>query len=307
MESSDEEENVFMEVSCLLPQNPENDVVINSSDKPIKKKLRLKDIFVHEIAPGEGKIPNNWLRAKDFLLKAFPWLFPKGRYGFYEKRALTLSPQQFFSQRLLNFNTQFARDRDFLFIAEQFIERHAIEKQISISGRKGNINKTQDGMELSLVGDAFDIFKSIPGTPAYWKAFRNEIFARIEQLGHFHLFFTFSCHELGFHEIVAAVWAEKGHEIKFDPEVWDGKESSIYVRHSTWHKDKFVPLKEFNDLFMKGQTSFFRDHYILVTRMFDSRVKSFVTSILKKKVAHYTYRVEFQARGVPHIHGENPS
>ena len=296
-----------MEVSCLLPQNPETEVVINTSDKPMKKKLKRTDIFVHDIAPGEGKIPNNWLRAKDFLLKAFPWLFPNGRYGFYEKRALTLSPQQFFSQRLLNFETQFGKDRDFLFIAEQFIERHAIEKQISISGRKGTLTKSQNEVELSLVGDAFDIFKNIPGTPAYWKAFRNEIFARMEQLGHFHLFFTFSCNEIGFHEIVAAVWQEKGHEIKFVPEVWDGKPESIFVRHSTWNKDRFEPLPEFNRLFMRSKSSFFRDHYILVTRMFDSRVKAFVTSILKRKVAYYTYRVEFQARGLPHIHGTQHS
>ena len=47
----------------------------------------------------------------------------------------------------------------------------------------------------------------------------------------------------------------------------------------------------------------------LVTRMFDSRAKAFIKHILMKSdksglsVKNYCYRIEFQARGMPHIHG----
>ena len=299
-----EDDNVFVDVTCLLPQNPERDVIINTSDKTLKKKVKRTDQTVYEIAPGEGKIPNNWLRATNFLLRAFPWLFSKGRYGLYHKREIKLSPLQFFSQRLLNVNTQFARDPDFLFVAEQFCERHAIEKQIDISGKKGTFTKTKQGVELNMIGDPFSIFKSIPGTPAYWKKFRNEIFARMEQLGHFHIFFTFSCAEMRFPEMIASVWQEKGHEVKFTKNPWDGKWDSIEVRHkNSDDPNGFVKLSEFNEQHLRGNTAFFKDHYILITRMFDSRVKAFITAILKNKVAYYSYRVEFQARGLPHIHG----
>ena len=302
-----DDDNVFMNVTCLLPEDPAREVVINTSDKVIKKKLKRSDPCHFEIAPGEGKIPNNWLRAPHFLLRAFPLLFPKGRYGFYHERKIPLTPLQFFTQRILNINTQFSRDPDFLFVAEQFCERWAIERQIDISCKKGTFTKTQQGtVELSMVDDAFGIFKSIPGTPAYWKKFRNEIFARMEQLGPFHIFFTFSCAEMRWPNFIAAVWQEKGHQIKFTTNPWDGKWDSIEIKHKdSGDEGPFVPLPQFNERHMRSQTAFFRDHYILVTRMFDSRVKAFITSILKHKVAYYSYRVEFQARGLPHIHGKN--
>ena len=46
-----------------------------------------------------------------------------------------------------------------------------------------------------------------------------------------------------------------------------------------------------------------------VTRIFDKRVKSFITNVLMDqgekgmKLEYYMYRVEFQARLAPHIHG----
>ena len=53
----------------------------------------------------------------------------------------------------------------------------------------------------------------------------------------------------------------------------------------------------------------FRDYTLLITRHFDARVKSFLKNILmaggddKIPFKYYSYRVEFQARGMPHIHG----
>ena len=51
-----------------------------------------------------------------------------------------------------------------------------------------------------------------------------------------------------------------------------------------------------------------KDYTFLITRLFDTRVKSFITNILmgggrKVKFSHWSYGVEFQARGMPHIHG----
>ena len=51
--------------------------------------------------------------------------------------------------------------------------------------------------------DAFNVLKKIPGTGAYWKDFRNKIFAKLEQLGPFHLFYTLSCAgTLGFKYVI---------------------------------------------------------------------------------------------------------
>ena len=71
------------------------------------------------------------------------------------------------------------------------------------------------------------------------------------------------------------------------------------------------PLWEYvnNDL-SETRHELFKDYTFLITRLFDARVKSFVKNILmaggKDKISfkYYSYRVEFQARGMPHIHGE---
>ena len=47
----------------------------------------------------------------------------------------------------------------------------------------------------------------------------------------------------------------------------------------------------------------------MVTRVFDSRAQAFIKHSLMRsgysglKVKNYCYRIEFQARGMPHIHG----
>ena len=42
----------------------------------------------------------------------------------------------------------------------------------------------------------------------------------------------------------------------------------------------------------------------MITRMFDNEVKSFIKNILMNhNVAYHCYRIEFQARGMPHLHG----
>ena len=47
------------------------------------------------------------------------------------------------------------------------------------------------------------------------------------------------------------------------------------------------------------------DSFLLITRLFDNRVKSFINNILMSNdsVEHYSYRIEFQVRGLPHLHG----
>ena len=49
---------------------------------------------------------------------------------------------------------------------------------------------------------------------------------------------------------------------------------------------------------------YLKKYYVLITRMFDDRVKAFIKNILMNhRVENYSYRIEFQARGMPHVHG----
>ena len=82
---------------------------------------------------------------------------------------------------------------------------------------------------------------------------------------------------------------------------WNGDENGITVNG--------MKLWDYIETLSKTKFGLLKDHIVLLTRQFDARVKSFIKNILmgtgKEKVAieHYCYRVEFQARGMPHIHG----
>ena len=303
-EEEDDDDNRFLDTTCLVPEEPQTNLVVNTSNKIMKKRLN-KEGLLYEIAPGEGKIPTNWLREKDFDITAFPDLFPDGKFGFHYDRKLKLSPINYFSQRILNRNQKFAQDPDYLFIAQQFVERHLLEKQIDLAMRKGILEQT-GAPKMVLNSNVYDLFKTIPGSPSYWRNFRNEIFARLEQLGPFHLFFTLSCGEARWPEVFVAILKDKGCEIKYDSENdWDGLEESIMIFDpKRCPKPNGLNLAEYRKKFITNVSEFMKKHFVLVTRVFDERVKNFMHNILlPHKVKHYSYRVEFQQRGMPHIHG----
>ena len=119
-----------------------------------------------------------------------------GRYGLDDEFRITpLSRDKYFTQRILNENPMYAENPDYVFMAQQAKERYSIERQIHMSMSHGSIETNEHGQVLVPSEDAFNIFQKIPGTPAYWKNFRNELYARMEQLGPFHVFFTMSCAE----------------------------------------------------------------------------------------------------------------
>ena len=291
-----ETDNVFNQVTALLPEAPQTDVIVNTSDKVIKKKLRRDAKKVYEIAPGENKIPDNWLRKQDFDIRAFPQLFPDGQYGFDYHREKKLSHSKYFTQRIISHDKRCAQNPSWVFVAQQAVERSAIENQINISMQKGKIALSEDGTSsIATVSDAFSILKEIPGTPSYWKNFRNEIFARMEQLGHFHFFFTLSCAEMKWPSVIASLLHNEDHNIIFQHDEWDGTGDSIFVDGMT--------LTQFVEEKVKNMTSFLKDEFVHITRMFDNRLKAFIKNILLTSgIEHYCYRIEFQVRGKLHCH-----
>ena len=170
--------NSFNQTTMLTPQDPASTVIVNETQTTIRKKLkRSKNAPIYEIAPGEGKIPEEWLREPTFDIDAFPHLFPDGKYGLhYEERPRKITPAKYFPQRILNQNNAYAKDSDYVFMAQQYLERFALERQIDMSMLHGSFVTTEDDqIKIIPSDDKFSIFRSIPGTPAYWKKFRNEV------------------------------------------------------------------------------------------------------------------------------------
>ena len=178
-----------------MPNDMAGQIVVNNEPVPIvKKKGESKKSIV--VAPGEGKIPTNIMREEHMDVKAFPRHHPSGRFGLHHPRKIKLTPSMYFNQRLLNHDERFSKDTFYLFMASTFLERLAIERQIDISGFKGNPSSAENGEMKVRLKDMCDVFKQVNGSPKYWQAAKYELVAKTKQLGPFHIFFTLSCGKL---------------------------------------------------------------------------------------------------------------
>ena len=102
-------------------------------------------------------------------------------------------------------------------------------------------------------------------------------------------------------DVFVDVLERHGYEVKFeDDDNWDGDEDKITIEGK--------PLWEFVDSIDKTRSEILQDYIYVVTMHFEERVKSFVNNLLLGKgkdkipIEYYSYRVEMQARGMPHIH-----
>ena len=285
--------------TCLVPINPDEDIVMNETNETLYKKLKESGKS-HEIAPGENKRPTYWCREKDFEVKAWPWLFPNGMYGLNHPRVVQISAQQYFNQRLLNIDPRCPNDMPYVFMAQQLTEQLALENQMSVAGLRGV--KKQDGNAVKVhLKDPFSIFKNIKGTPKYWQAARNDLIAMVKNLGPFHIFFTLSCGEMNWSEVFVAILRRKNFKVDYieDDKGWSGNDDDIIVHHDKG-TDK---LNDFLEKMDCTKNQLLKDNVFLITRMFDDRVKSFIKNILmgpgkdKVPLKYYSYRIEIQARG----------
>ena len=242
------------------------------------------------------------MKDKDFDVKGFPCLHPTGRFGLNYDRDQKITAQMYFTQRILHENQMFAKCIPYLFMAHQYVEREMLQKQINVSGLKGTLGSNSTIRQLT---DPFSVFQKIKGSPKFWQMKRNELTAKIQQLGPFHVFFTLSCAEMRWAEVYLAVLRYMGIEtlevIHGRNGEWNGTDNDILVNGK--------PLWEYLMSRKESKNELLMNYIVLVTRIFDNRVKSFMKNIVMKNgdgepiFQYYSYRVEFQARGLPHIHG----
>ena len=96
-------------------------------------------------------------------------------------------------------------------------------------------------------------------------------------------------------EVFLCLFKQKGYKVQY-PECWSGNDAEILIEG----KELWTYV---NEEMSQSKHELFRDYTFLITRLFDARVKSFVTNILmgrgndKIPFRFYSYRVEFQVRG----------
>ena len=246
------------------------------------------------IAPGEGKIPTSILQDEEWDMKSHPHLDPTGENNLNRKRKIKLSAQQFFEQRILNVNKKFANTASYVFAAVQYIENKQLTNNINISFQRGKAKQGAGGGLKYSLQDPYSVLDNISNTPRYWKKKKNELIAKLENLGPFHLFFTLSCADKRYEENFTALLQD--HKITY--ELRDGREHALIDGMDI---DEFLKQNQ-------SKHDFIRQNVLTATRNFNHRVKSFIKNIIMNEMGdicakYYNYRVEFQMRGAGHIHG----
>lgn len=74
------------------------------------------------VAPAEGEKPLNIMTDSNFEAMSNPDKFPFGTGTFSSERPKKLTYRKYFNQRLLDVDGRFARDLDYLFVAQYIVE-----------------------------------------------------------------------------------------------------------------------------------------------------------------------------------------
>ena len=72
--------------------------------------------------------------------------------------------------------------------------------------------------EIKILGSPEAVLADIKQTPRYWKKAKYEMFAKLDNFGPFHFFFTLSCADLRWDENFAAILRARECTVKYEME-----------------------------------------------------------------------------------------
>ena len=283
---------------------PECAMAFPQSDKS-QKDVEDDSDEILSLAPGEGKIPTNLMREPNWDTASFPLLHPSGKFGLNHKRVKNLPAQQYFIQRISNVNKMFSQNKGYVFSCLNYIERQHLERQVNLSYRRGKVH----GGTIENMTDVFSVFDNVTGTFRYWQQKRFEVIAKLEQLGPFHFFFTLSCADRRWDEIFVSLLRQRGLKITYEKVENPEEGTYSYRAPDIFVEEEGKPKQSLEDYLAHEKLhETIKSNVLTLTMVFDKRVQSFFRDIIMAKsnpmhIKYYHYRVEFQNRGAPHIHG----
>ena len=283
----------FREILARKSDNPEKltEYCIKQRNKIVRNIVKLS------VAPGEKGKWMNWLEDIFLEEKLFPDLFPYGIGGYLSSNMLKNSNMGFsnyIKSRLLSVNPKFRNDPFYIFfllLVKEMVDMKRSERTVLRKATKVptlNAKKVIESTHefLKRYNNAFSTFKTIRGTAMYYQDVKKKLNAFIRQNGAPTLFCTFSSAEFDWDELALQIYQTKTRKkvtiefIKAQSQAWKNKLLSENVVQSTLHfskrTDKIMNLLQNMEFFEHNGVTYFCDSFF--------------------------YRVEFQARGAPHIH-----
>ena len=259
------------------------------------------------VAPGEGKIPENILTSDNWDALAFPLKHPDGKNNLHEKRAVKLSDQYYFVQRIRNKDPRFRNDPSYRFAAQAYLEKKQMQRNINVAYLRGKKTMSDSGNNIYSLQDGFSVFDNTSNTPTYWKKAKYEMMAKLDNEGPFQIFFTLSCADKLWHENVTTVLEENNIKVRYEFDEMGNEKTLIQVAND--NIDDWIPLDQYVEYHMHETIhEVIRRNVVTATRNYNNRVKSFIKEIMMDPsnpmlVKHYSAKLEFQGRGAAHNHG----
>ena len=244
-------------------------------------------------APGEGNKPLGIFLDKDSEYLSFPSIFCGKRRPENNERQVPVSYSTVAKWELRSRDRRAAMSVPNIFYKLKKLQIKQIQDSACISLRKckmkgkhytaGDLKSENYLNKLIHLDEGFRVLKNVRGSPPYFEKCKKDLFAMIRQLGNPTWFSSFSAAETR--------WS---HLLKTLGKIVRKKEySNEEIKEMSWEQK--------SDLIQKDP--------VTCARNFEHMVQLFIRDVLKSsimpigEITDYFYRVEFQQRGSPHIHG----
>ena len=244
-------------------------------------------------APGEGNKPLGIFLDKDSEYLSFPSIFCGKRRPENNERQVPISYSTVAKWELRSRDRRAAMSVPNIFYKLKKLQIKQIQDSACISLRKckmkgkhytaGDLKSENYLNKLIHLDEGFRVLKNVRGSPPYFEKCKKDLFAMIRQLGNPTWFCSFSAAEKR--------WS---HLLKTLGKIVRKKEySDEEIKQMSWEQK--------SDLIQKDP--------VTCARNFEHMVQLFIRDVLKSsimpigQITDYFYRVEFQQRGSPHIHG----
>ena len=142
-------------------------------------------------------------RQKYLDVMCFPVLFPTGHFGKYHPREVKLSHSEYVKSRLLNKDSRFRKDPQYVFYLLWQKEMRELSagvynvlkctksRPMSVSSLLNRVDNSDEGLEANLC----TMLQSVRGTKQYWFIRQSELRCMIRGWGSPTIFLTLSCAE----------------------------------------------------------------------------------------------------------------
>ena len=170
------------------------------------------------VAPAEGERPLN-MTDPNFETTSNPDKFPYGTGTFSSDCPRKLTYRKYFNQRLIDVDGRFARDLDYLFVAQYIVE----SKQVTDDGNMFAMRQkpsrqftAAQALNQTVLNQfvrkdkAYSFMKNICGSPPYYKHTFYDLLAMIRQLGTPTCFFTLSSADLKCPDMIQIIARQYG-------------------------------------------------------------------------------------------------